>query len=108
MASKTDVGEFTSALSPRSWLIAGVLAAVAFVLVVKFSGLAEFQTGRFVKPVPTQRNCVVSHFAASRFLGLTHIVRPVDLLVVALVAMWLACDVARSHLCATHALALGV
>lgn len=40
---------FYEVLTARSWLIAGVLAAVAFVLVVKFSGLAEFQTGRFVK-----------------------------------------------------------
>ncbi len=35
-------------LSSRVWLITGLVTAIAFVLIYQFSGLAEFQTGRFV------------------------------------------------------------
>lgn len=41
--------EFSSTLSWPAWVAIGFLAAVAFVIVYKTSGLAEFQTGRFVK-----------------------------------------------------------
>ena len=41
--------EFSSTLSWPTWIAIGTLAAVAFVIVYKTSGLAEFQTGRFVK-----------------------------------------------------------
>lgn len=35
-------------LGMRSWLVIGLLSGLSFVLVYRWSGLAEFQTGRFV------------------------------------------------------------
>ncbi len=47
MASSSTT-EDALGLSSRAWLVCGLLAGVAFAGVYRFSGLAEFQSGRFI------------------------------------------------------------
>lgn len=61
-ASSKRPTEFHTTLPAWAWWGIGIASAIGFVLVYKFSGLAEFQTGRFIKLGNSPREILLSPF----------------------------------------------
>lgn len=66
MATPKPTLEFYETLSTVAWLTIAFAATVCFVLIYRFSGLAEFQTGRFVALGNNTTEIVLSPFLRPR------------------------------------------